>query len=82
MTKQLENKFEKEFKNHPKRWLARMLLEPGYITRVSYSVPEEELEKKGPFEYSLLRYAPIGVEVARLGMYGLAIYKIADLFIK
>lgn len=82
MTEQLENKFLKEFKNHTKRWFARMMLEPGYITRSIYSIPKEDLKEDGSLEYGLMRYGVIGLEAVRLGMYDLAIYKIADLFMK
>ncbi|MCX6750503.1 MAG: hypothetical protein NTZ83_03525 [Candidatus Pacearchaeota archaeon] len=82
MAKQIENKFQKEFMNHTKRWFLRELFEPGYMLKNAYSIPKEKLKKNGALEYGLLRYGTIGLEAARLGMYGLAIYKIADLFIK
>jgi hypothetical protein len=82
MAEGLEDKFKKEFKNHTGRWFARMLLEPGYMTRNVYSIPKEKLKNNGSLQYCFIRNGTIGLEVARLTMYGLAVYKIADLFIK
>lgn len=81
MAEQLEsksNKFKEEMRNHPGRFLARTLFEPGYILRTVSSIHKES--KKDP---------PIGLYVTatvlegiRLGVYAFYACKIAEHFIK
>ncbi len=76
MEKQLEGKFEKELNNHPFRWFTRISLEPRYALRNVNSLPKETPNLKS-FKNRIIAY-----EIARLGLYGFAAYKIAEHFIK
>jgi hypothetical protein len=77
MVEQLENKFKKEFNNHPQRWLARLTFEPVYALRNVLSVVPKESQ-----EYSKVLPLAIACEIMKLGAYSVLAYKLAEHFIK
>ncbi|MCK5625166.1 hypothetical protein KAI04_05015 [Candidatus Pacearchaeota archaeon] len=74
-----DEKMRDLIKTNPSKWMLKFIFEPGYTIKNVLSVKKENPEDK---KLNILTPIVMGLEVARLGLYGYTIYKIAEYFIK
>ena len=71
------NSIRNEMSQHPRRFLVKSFLIPGYMLNIGIKLPKNEDDKKEENRKRTLRYAAIA-ETAKITGYGLIIYKIAE----